>query len=31
MLKTRTAIDGDCRLLWQWVNDPDVDVVEAHS
>ena len=24
MLKTRPATEHDCRLLWQWANDPDV-------
>ncbi len=24
LLKTRSATEHDCRLLWQWVNDPDV-------
>lgn len=24
MLKIRSVTDEDCRLLWEWVNDPDV-------
>lgn len=24
MLMIRSVTDGDCRLLWEWVNDPDV-------
>lgn len=24
MVKIRSVTDADCRLLWEWVNDPDV-------
>jgi RimJ/RimL family protein N-acetyltransferase len=27
MIKLRLVSDEDCRLIWQWANDPDVRVV----
>ena len=31
MLKLRPASKKDCKLIWKWVNDPDVRAVSFHS
>lgn len=31
ILKIRSATDEDCRLLWEWVNDPEVRALAFES